>query len=144
MIGKAISELELGERAEISKTISESDIYLYAGITGDFNPVHLNEEHAKRTFFKKRIVHGMLIAGFISTVGATKLPGPGTIYISQQLNFLAPAHIGDTITTSVEVVDILLEKNRVKLKTTCTNQNGVVILDGEAIVSPSKPLKHEA
>jgi len=138
MIEKTINDLNLGERAKFSKTISESDIYLYAGITGDFNPVHINKEYAKNTFFKKRIAHGMLIVGFISTVIGTKLPGYGTIYISQHLNFIAPAYIGDTVTTTVEIVDILLERNRVKLRTICKNQNEDIILSGEAVVSPSK------
>jgi 3-hydroxybutyryl-CoA dehydratase len=138
MIGKTIKELKVGERAEFSKTISESDVYLYAGVTGDFNPAHINEEYAKHTFFKKRIAHGLLSAGLISTVIGNELPGPGSIYIRQELNFLAPVHIGDTVTARAEVIEILSEENRIKLKTSCINQNDVMVLDGEAVVSPPK------
>jgi len=138
MIGKTIKELKIGDRAEFSKTISESDVYLYAGVTGDLNPAHINEAYAKNTFFKTRIAHGMLSAGLISTVLGNELPGPGSVYISQELNFLAPVHMGDTVTAQAEVIEILSEKNRVKLKTTCINQKGITVLDGEAIVSPPK------
>lgn len=138
MIGKTIKELEIGDTAEFSKTVSESDIYQFAGITGDFNPAHMNEEYAKKTFFKTRIAHGMLSAGFISTAIGTKLPGTGSIYISQTLSFLAPVRIGDTITARVEVIEIMAGKNRVRLKTVCVNQGGTQVLDGEAVVSPPK------
>ena len=114
-------------------------MYLYAGVTGDFNPAHTNEEYAKDTFFKTRIAHGMLSAGLISTVLGNELPGPGSVYISQELNFLAPVHLGDTVTAQAEVIEVLSEKNRVKLKTTCMNQDGITVLDGEAIVSTPKP-----
>jgi 3-hydroxybutyryl-CoA dehydratase len=141
MIGKTINELKIGDTAEFSKTVSESDIYLYAGVTGDFNPAHVNENYAKRTFFKTRIAHGMLSAGFISTVIGTKLPGTGSIYIKQDLIFLAPVRIGDTITARVEVVEIMAGKNRARLKTICVNQEGTQVLDGEAVVSLPKPPK---
>ncbi len=143
MIGKTIHELRLGDSAEFSKTVSESDIYLYAGITGDFNPAHINEAYAQKTFFKTRIAHGMLIAGFISAVGGNMLPGPGAIYVRQELDFLAPVHIGDTITARVEVTEIVTDKNRIKLRTTCVNQDGKQVLDGVAILSPPKPAKTE-
>ena len=138
MIGKTIEELKLGDVAEFTKTVSESDIYLYAGITGDLNPAHVNEIYAGKTFFKTRIAQGMLTAGFISGILGTQLPGPGTIYLRQELNFLAPVRIGDTITARVEVIEIISEKNRVRLKTTCTNQDGTQVLDGEAVTSPPK------
>jgi 3-hydroxybutyryl-CoA dehydratase len=141
MIGKTIDELKIGDTAEFSKTVSESDIYQFAGITGDFNPAHMNEEYAKKTFFETRIAHGMLSAGFISTVIGTKLPGTGSIYIKQTLSFLAPVRIGDTITARVEVIEIMDEKNRVRLKTVCVNQEGTQILDGEAVISPPKSPK---
>lgn len=141
MTGKTIHQLSVGDFAEFAKTVAETDIYLYAGITGDFNPAHINEQYAARTFFKTRIAHGMLTAGFVSTVIAMKLPGPGTIYLKQELNFLAPVRIGDTITARVEVMEIILEKNRVRLITTCTNQEGTGILEGEALVSPPKEPK---
>jgi len=140
-VGKSIDDLQVGEAAELAKTVSESDIYLYAGVTGDFNPAHINEVYAQGTFFKTRIAHGMLAAGFISAILGTRLPGPGTIYIRQELNFLAPVRIGDTITARVEVAEIVAEQKRVRLKTTCVNQDGTVVLDGEATVSPPKPKK---
>ena len=139
--GKTISELHVGQTAEFSKTVSETDIYLYAGITGDFNPAHVNEAYAQNTFFKTRIAHGMLTAGFISAIIANQLPGPGTIYLQQTLSFLAPVRIGDTITGRVEVLECIAEKNRVRLKTTCQNQDGVVVLQGEGLVSPPKAPK---
>ena len=138
MVGKIIEQLKLGDAAEFGKTISESDIYLYAGITGDFNPAHVNESYAENTFFKTRIAHGMLTAGLISAVLANQLPGPGTIYLKQDLRFLAPVRIGDTITARVEIIELIHDKNRVRLKTVCSNQEGVTVLDGEALVSAPK------
>jgi 3-hydroxybutyryl-CoA dehydratase len=138
MLGKLIEEIKVGDSAQFSKTISENDIYLYAGITGDFNPAHVNEEYAKNTYFKTRIAHGMLSAGLISTILGTMLPGPGTIYIKQDLRFLAPVHIGDTITACADVIEVVKEKNRVILKTYCINQDSDMVLDGEAMVSPPK------
>jgi len=139
MSGKAIGNLKVGDNAEFAKTVSETDIYLYAGVSGDFNPAHINEEYAKNTFFKTRIAHGMLSASFISTVIGMKLPGPGTVYLDQSLKFLAPVRVGNTITARAEIVEIMAEKNKVRLKTTCTNQDEIVVLEGEAIVSPPKP-----
>jgi len=138
MKGMTISELKLGDKAYFQKTITETDVYVYAGITGDLNPAHINEEYAKNTFFKGRIAHGMLTAGLISAVLGIKLPGPGTIYLGQELKFTAPVRINDTIKAEVEVIEIIAEKNRIKLKTTCTNQNGEVVLDGIASVMPPK------
>jgi 3-hydroxybutyryl-CoA dehydratase len=138
MIGKTIDQIHVGDSAEFAKTISESDIYLFAGVTGDFNPAHINEAYAQKTFFKTRIAHGMLAAGLISTVGGTMLPGPGAVYVRQELDFLAPIHIGDTITARVEVIEIIADKNRVKLRTTCVNQDGKLVVDGMAILSPPK------
>jgi len=141
MLGKTISEMKIGDYAEFAKTIAEADIYLFAGLTGDLNPAHVNEEYARETFFKTRIAHGILQAGFISAAIGMQLPGPGTIYIRQELNFLAPVRIGDTVTARVEVAEINAEKNRVVLKTTCRNQNQETVLDGQALVSPPKSLK---
>jgi 3-hydroxybutyryl-CoA dehydratase len=138
MYGKTIDQLRVGDSAQFSKTIAECDIYLYAGITGDFNPAHVNEVYAQKTFFKTRIAHGMLTAGFISAVIANQLPGPGTIYLKQNLDFRAPVLIGDTITAHVEVMEIIADKNRVRLRTTCSTQDGTQVLDGEATVSPPK------
>jgi 3-hydroxybutyryl-CoA dehydratase len=139
--GKSIDQLKVGDTAEFAKTVTETDIYLYAGITGDFNPAHVNEVYAKNTFFKTRIAHGMLTAGFISAIIANQLPGPGTIYLKQDLSFLAPVHIGDTITGRVEVLELIPEKNRVRIKTTCSNQDGVIVISGEGLVSPPKAPK---
>jgi 3-hydroxybutyryl-CoA dehydratase len=141
MIGKKIDEIQVGDTAEFTKTISESDVYLYAGVTGDLNPAHVNEEYAKKTFFKTRIVHGMLSAGFISTIFGTKFPGPGTIYLRQVIDFLAPVCIGDTITAKVEVLAKDTDKNRVTFKTVCMNQEGKEVLVGEAVISPPKAVK---
>ncbi len=138
MLGRSMNELKIGDFAEFSKTVSETDIYLFAGIVGDFNPAHLNEAYAKNTFFKTRIAHGMLAAGFVSAVIGMQLPGPGSIYISQELKFLAPVRIGDTVTAHVEVSEMNVEKNRVRLKTWCVNQDGVKILEGDAVASPPK------
>ncbi len=143
MIGKTIDEIKLFEAAEFSKTISESDVYLYAGVTGDFNPAHINEDYAQQTFFKTRIAHGMLAAGLISAVIGTRLPGPGSVYVRQEINFLAPVRFGDTITARAEVIEIMSEKKQVRLKTTCTNQGGTLVLDGEAIISAPRPKKVE-
>jgi 3-hydroxybutyryl-CoA dehydratase len=143
MTGKSIDQIQVGDSAEFTKTVSESDVYLFAGVTGDLNPAHINESYAEKTFFKGRIAHGMLPAGFISAVLGTQLPGPGTIYIRQELNFLAPVRMGDTITARVEATEVITEKKRVRFKTTCTNQEGAVVLDGEAIVSPPKAPKVE-
>ncbi len=139
MIGKTIDQLQIEDSEEFTKTISESDIYLFAGITGDLNPAHINEEYAKNTFFKGRIAHGMLMGGFISTVIGMKLPGPGSIYREQQLKFLAPVRMGDTITARVEIQEINTEKNKIRLRTSCVNQEGTLVVDGEAIVHPPKP-----
>ena len=141
MIGKTLNELKIGQFAEFSKTVSESDVYLFAGVTGDFNPAHINEAYARKTFFKTRIAHGILAAGLISAVIGTQLPGPGTIYIKQDLNFLAPVRIGDTITARVEVAEIIAEKKKVRLSTTCVNQEGTTVIAGEATVSPPRPPK---
>jgi 3-hydroxybutyryl-CoA dehydratase len=111
---------------------------MFAGITGDLNPFHVNEAYAKQTFFKGRIAHGMLLAGFISTVVGCYLPGPGAIYVKQELKFLAPARIGDTITAKVVVTEVMEEENRIILDTFCLNQDGEKVLDGQALLSPRK------
>ncbi len=134
MTGKTIEELKVGDFEEFSKTVSEYDIYCFAGITGDFNPAHINEDYSKKSVFKERIAHGMLSAGFISAILGTKLPGPGTIYLQQELNFTAPVKIGDTITARVEIIELITEKNKVISKTICKNQKGEKVLDGRAVV----------
>ena len=138
MQGKTIGELKIGDYAEHAKTITEADVYLFAGITGDFNPAHVNAQEASRSIFKERIAHGMLSAGLISAVLGMYLPGPGSIYLSQNLKFLAPVKFGDTITARAEVSERNLERNRVTLKTTCTNQDGKIVTEGEAVIMPPK------
>lgn len=135
MQGKTFSQIQVGDAAEFSKTISETDVYQFAGICGDFNPAHVNEDYAQGTPFKSRIAHGMLSASLISTVIGTQLPGPGSIYMKQEVKFLAPVYIGDTLTARAEVVERIEDKQRVKLKTTCVNQAGKIVVDGEALVS---------
>lgn len=138
MTGYTIDDLKVGQKSSFTKSITETDVYLFAGISGDINPAHINAEYAKGTFFKKRIAHGILSGALISAVIGVQLPGPGTIYASQSLNFLAPVYFGDTITSTVEVKEIIKEKNRAILTTLCTNQDGVVVTKGEAIVLPPK------
>ncbi|MDJ0763605.1 MAG: MaoC family dehydratase [Myxococcota bacterium] len=127
-------ELCIGDRARFSKTITEHDVYSYAGITGDFNTVHINQEMAQKSPFKTRIAHGMLSAGLISTVLGTKLPGPGTIYLKQDLKFLKPVHFGDTLTAECEIVKKIDEKKRLELSTVVHNQQGEEVLSGIALV----------
>lgn len=126
--------LQAGQHAEFSKTVTESDVVLFAGITGDFNPAHVNEVEAAKSRFGGRIAHGMLSAGFISACIAMKLPGPGTIYLTQSLKFTRPVRIGDTVTARVEVMDWNAGKRRARLATRCRNQHGEVVIDGEALV----------
>ena len=137
-MARIYAEIEVGEKAYMEKTISESDVYLFAGITGDLNPAHVNEEVMKNSKFGGRIAHGMLSAGFISAILGMQLPGPGTIYLSQTLQFKAPVRIGDTVKAEAEVIE-KLEKGRIKLKTTCSIQDGTVVADGEAmVIAPRK------
>lgn len=129
-----MAEFYVGQKASMSKTISESDVYLFAGITGDFNPAHVNEEYAEGTQFKRRIAHGILSSGLISAVIGTKMPGPGTIYMKQSLKFVAPVYIGDTIDATAEITAIEEEKGRATLETICRNQDGKIVISGEAYV----------
>jgi len=136
--GKSIDELRVGDSAQISKTITESDIELFARATGDFNPVHLDKAYAEKTPFKGRIAHGLLSLGLLSSILGNILPGYGTIYLSQEVKFLAPVRIGDTITARVEVIELIPEKNRAKFRTTCTNQEGKEVVEGIAWGMPPK------
>lgn len=138
MKGITISEMQVGDSASFTKTVSEHDVYTYAGVSGDFNPAHVNEVEAQKGMFGKRIAHGMLSVGFISTILGTQLPGPGTIYMGQELRFTKPVFFGDTITATVTVVELIPEKNRAILDTVCTNQNGEVVIKGKATVMPPK------
>ena len=129
--------ISIGQKASFSKTISESDVYLFAGITGDLNPLHVNEAAARKMMFGKRIAHGMLTSSFISTVIASSLPGPGTIYLEQNSRFLAPVYLGDTITACVEVEE-LLPRGKARLRTQVFNQDGKLVVDGTALVKLPK------
>ena len=132
------SDIKMGQSAEMIHTITEDDIKAFGDLSGDYNPLHFNEEWAKTTMFKGRIAHGILTASFISAAIGMHLPGPGTIYMSQSMRFLGPVRIGDTITARVEVTNLNDEKERITLGTTCTNQEGKIILDGEALVTLMK------
>ncbi|MDD5748446.1 MAG: MaoC family dehydratase [Actinomycetota bacterium] len=136
--GKTINELEIGMSAEQSKTIAESDINLYAGITGDFNPIHINEEYAKTTRFGARIAHGGLIEGLIAPVIGMKLPGPGTIALERTVYFKAPVKIGDTITASAVVEEKLVDKNIVTIKLKWRNQRKELVMEGIMKVMPPR------
>lgn len=126
-------DLSVGQTASIGKTITEADILMFAAVSMDTNPVHINAEAAKASIFKERIAHGMLSAGLISAVLGTQLPGPGTIYMGQTLRFRAPVRIGDTVTATVEVTALDPAKKRATLKTTCTVA-GKAVIEGEAQV----------
>ncbi len=135
---KTIDTIQLGDSASFTKTVTETDVIMYAGVSGDFNPAHIDAEHAKGTMFGQRIAHGMLSAGFISNVLGTQLPGPGTIYMGQELRFVKPVYIGDTVTAICTVIDRVPEKNRLKLETIVTNQKGEKVITGVATVMPPK------
>ena len=137
--GYYFEDLEEGMTEIYGKTITDADIVMFAGISGDINPVHLNHEFAAETVFESRIAHGMLTASFLSTVIGTKLPGPGCIYVSQALRFKAPVRAGETVIARATVTKLVPEKKFVELKTTCS-VGGKVVLDGEATVMvPTRP-----
>lgn len=136
--GKEIIELKLGDRATFEKTIYESDVYLFAELIGNHNPIHIDEEQAEKTKSKEKIVNGMMVSGLISACMATYLPGPGMVCLEQQIKFLAPVYIGDRISVEVEVFEINIEENRLNLRTICTNQHGGRVIDGQALVAPYK------
>jgi 3-hydroxybutyryl-CoA dehydratase len=124
----------IGTRASVTRTIRDEDIRKFAEITGDSNPLHLDDDYAATTRFGGRIAHGMLTAGLISTIVGTKLPGLGAIYLQQQVRFVAPVRPGDTITATGEVIAVRPEKRILTLRTDCTNQHGVLVITGEAVV----------
>ena len=131
--GYYLEDLRPGMTALYAKTVTDADVVLFAGISGDVNPVHLNQEFADRTMFRGRIAHGMLTASFISTVIGTKLPGPGCIYISQNLKFKAPVRVGDTVNARVTISSVDEARGRIAVETTCTVGN-VVVIAGEAVL----------
>ena len=136
------SEFEIGETARLTKTIVERDIVGLAEITGDFNPIHFNDEFAQRTRFHGRIAHGILSAGLLSAVLGMKLPGPGAIYLSQRMNYLFPTRVGDRITAEVEVTKWNVEKHIIHLNTRCFNQDDRNVVEGEAVLL-IEPLRSE-
>lgn len=134
MTPTAIESLIIGQSVEVPTVVTAHMVELFAEATGDRNPVHLDEEFAAKTKFGGRIAHGMLTAGFVSAAIASKLPGPGSIYMGQTLRFTRPVRLGDTVTVKLEVIEIVAEKKRVRLSTVCTNQNGETVMEGEATV----------
>ena len=144
MIGVTIERIEVGDCAEVTRVATDGDIAAFVDAVGDYNPIHSDPAYAAGTLFKERIAPGIWTAGLISAVIGTRLPGPGTIYLSQDLRFLRPVKLGDTITARVEVIEIIPEKNRVRLRTVCVNQRGEDVLGGEALVMPSRtPVRYE-
>ena len=133
MNGLFLEDLKVGQSAMFGRTVTDADIAAFAGVSGDTNPIHLHDGFARTTRFGRRIAHGMLSGSFISTVIGTKLPGPGAVYVSQTMAFMAPVMIGDTITAVATVTAIDEKRRRVTLKTQCLNGEKVVI-DGEAVV----------
>jgi len=138
MSGYSINEIYVGMKKSVTKTISESDVYTYAGLIGDINPVHVNAEYAKTTRFGERIVHGMLTASFFSTIVGMLIPGADAIYLGQTCKFLLPVKFGDTITATGEVISMRTEKKIAVMRTTIVNQRGELVIDGEATVMATK------
>lgn len=138
MNGRAIDQLALGDAAELSRDVKSEEITMFVHLVGDRNPVHSDAALMGQTRFGEPIVPGMWTAALVSAVIGTRLPGSGSIYASQDLRFLRPVKVGDTITARVEVVELVAERNRVRLKTTCTNQRGEDVLSGEAWVLPPR------
>ncbi len=136
--GRTVRDLSVGEKASLTHQVEELHLALFAAATGDLNPIHFDADYAGRTPFKGRIAHGLLSAGFVSAVIGNRLPGLGTVYVAQDYRFLAPVRLGDRITAEVEILALDEERNRVRLRTTCTNQDGTVVLDGEALVMPPR------
>ena len=126
--------IRVGDKATGGKTVSEQDVRLFAQVSGDINPLHLDEEYAGTTLFKQRIAHGMLIGGIVGGVMGNDLPGPGAIYLSQNFQFKLPVYLGDTVEAEVEIIEKMEAKRRLKVKTICRNQEGKVVLEGEALV----------
>ena len=138
MIGKTIAELMAADRAEITRVVEEGDVASFVEAVGDYNPVHSDPAYAAGTPFKVPIAPGIYTAGLISAVIGTQLPGPGAIYVSQTLKFVRPVKAGDRITARVEVIEVIHERNRIRLHTVCVNQHGEEVLSGEAWVMPSR------
>ncbi len=129
-----MAEWRPGDSASYTKTFTEDDLLLYADVTGDTNPLHMDEDYARAGRFGRRIVHGMLVAGLISTVLGTKLPGPGVIYATQSLQFIYPVFLGDTVTATVTIATYDRVHGHIRLTTTCHNQQRQAVLAGEALM----------
>ncbi len=129
-----MAKFSVGQTSSFTKTVTEKDVETFAEISGDKNPVHLDEAYAKQTRFGKRIAHGTLTVGLISAVLGNQLPGHGTVYMSQSIKFLKPVYFDDTVTATVEILSIRSDKGIIALKTDCTNQHGDKIAEGEAVV----------
>lgn len=142
MIGRSMDQLAVGNAATLSRTVTENDIAGFVDSVGDRNPVHSDPVFAATTPFREPIAPGIWTAGLISALIGTRLPGPGSIYVSQELRFLRPVKLGDKITARVEIAELLPERNRARLKTTCLNQRGEEVLSGEAWVLPPKQPIH--
>jgi acyl dehydratase len=138
MIGKTIADLNPGDCAELTRVVEPGDIGSFVEAVGDFNPVHSDPAYAAETPFKEPIAPGIYTAGLVSAVIGTQLPGPGAIYLSQSLKFVKPVKAGDRITARAEVIEVIRERNRIRLQTVCLNQHGDEVLSGEAWVMPSR------
>lgn len=136
-------DIEIGETASITKMISEADIVNFAGIIGDFNPIHVDPEYAQDTMFGERIAHGMLTASFISTLVGCGIPGKNALYLSQEVKFVKPVHIGDTITATAEVIEKIDAKRRIVMRTVIKNQRGEVVVDGKAVAMVMKKMSKD-
>ena len=130
--------IQVGDTATFTKSFTKEDVMTFAEISGDQNPVHVDADFAATTRFERQIVHGMLTAGLISAVLGTKLPGPGCLYLKQELNFRAPVYFGDTITATVTVTKVREDKPIITLETSCSNQDGILVIDGTAILMVPK------
>jgi 3-hydroxybutyryl-CoA dehydratase len=140
-LGRTADELTVGDRASVSKIVSETDIHLYVGMTGDLNPLYTDESYAATQRYHGRVAPGALTAGLVIAVISTRLPGPGSILEREDLRFTAPVRPGDTITAFAEVIEVIASRGRVRLSTVCKNQDGVVVLEGEVVVLPPTPAR---
>lgn len=138
MNGKTVNELQVGDREVYERTVTEADVAMFGGVSGDLNPAHFNEVYARDTMFKGRVVHGMLTASYFSTILGTLLPGPGTIYLGQELRFTKPVRVQDTIKAVATITEVNQEKNIIKLETIAYNQNGDIVVTGIATVMPPR------
>ncbi|MBI4278316.1 MAG: MaoC family dehydratase [Armatimonadetes bacterium] len=142
-MGKTVDELAAGDRAAITKIVTETDIHLYVGMTGDLNPLYVDESYAAHSRYGGRIAPGILTAGLVLAVISTRLPGAGTILEQQRFHFTAPVRPGDAITAFVEVAEVMPSRGRARLRATCKNQDGTVVLDGELVVLPPPRVRQQ-